>query len=165
MLVGLRRVCASTGNVLPRPRSCARVFGPVGRRYGCRAGSVSAHRRRSTAGAAGRNEARSGNPHVASRISRRVAQSGWAARPGTRGRSLLAVLELNGACGLAAGYGAAESPLAAQTSLATTTITDGRGLPFSSLNCTALTRSVSATLAQEAARDAIFFMAAPWHAW
>jgi hypothetical protein len=36
------------------------------------------------------------------------------------------------------------------TSLATTTITDGQVLPFSSLNCGALTNSVSAALAKEA---------------
>jgi hypothetical protein len=35
-------------------------------------------------------------------------------------------------------------------SLATTAITDGHVLPFSSLNCTALTRSVSAALAKDA---------------
>ena len=64
--------------------------------------------------------------------------------------SMLAVLELNGNCGLAAGYGAAEKPLAANTSLATTSITDGQVMPFSSLNCRALTRNVSATLGQEA---------------
>lgn len=64
--------------------------------------------------------------------------------------SMLAVLELNGTCGLAAGYGAAERPLATNTSLATTSITDGQVMPFSSLNCTALTRSVSASLGQEA---------------
>jgi hypothetical protein len=64
--------------------------------------------------------------------------------------SMLAVLELNGTCGLAAGYGAAERPLGSHTSLATTSITDGQVMPFSSLNCTALTRSVSASLGQEA---------------
>ena len=64
--------------------------------------------------------------------------------------SMLAVLELNGTCGLAAGYGAPERQLATNTSLATTSITDGRVMPFSSLNCTALTRNVSAALGQDA---------------
>ena len=64
--------------------------------------------------------------------------------------AMLAVLELNGSCGLSAGYGAPEKALAVNTSLATTAITDGQVMPFSALNCTALTRSVSASLSQVA---------------
>ncbi|MEO8598009.1 MAG: hypothetical protein ABI759_32115 [Candidatus Solibacter sp.] len=63
---------------------------------------------------------------------------------------MLAVLELSGNCGLAPGYGAAEAPAVATKSLATTSISDGQVLPFSQLNCTALTRSVSSSLAQTA---------------
>ena len=62
----------------------------------------------------------------------------------------LAVLELTGVCGLTPGHPAAEQPAAISASLAATTVTDGQVLPFSSLNCTALTRSVSAALAQDA---------------
>ena len=66
------------------------------------------------------------------------------------GTALLAVLELTGVCGIAAGYPDMEGSAALSNSLATTTITDGRVLPFSSLNCAALTRSVGAALAKEA---------------
>ena len=44
----------------------------------------------------------------------------------------------------------AEHAATTSTSLATTTITDGQVLPFSSLNCAALTNSVSGALAKEA---------------
>ena len=66
------------------------------------------------------------------------------------GSPLLAVLELTGTCGMAPGYPEMEASAAPYTSLATTTVTDGHVLPFSSLNCTALTRSVSAALAKDA---------------
>jgi hypothetical protein len=66
------------------------------------------------------------------------------------GAPLLAVLELSGACGISPGYREMEPSGTLFTSLATTTITDGHVLPFSSLNCTALTRSVSAALASAA---------------
>ena len=64
--------------------------------------------------------------------------------------AMLAVLELNGACGIAPGYRATEAPQVSTKSLATTAVSDGQVLPFSQLNCTALTRSVSAALAQTA---------------
>jgi hypothetical protein len=64
--------------------------------------------------------------------------------------SLLAVLDLAGVCGIAPGYADAERAAKSYSSLATTTITDGQVLPFSSLNCGALTNSVSAALAKEA---------------
>ena len=68
---------------------------------------------------------------------------------------LLAVLELNGTCGIPAGYSVGTRAVSA--SLATTTITDGQVLPFSPLNCTALTRSVSGALAQDAGAQRDFF--------
>ncbi len=61
----------------------------------------------------------------------------------------LAVLELNGVCGLFAGHSDSEFA-AVSASLATTTVTDGQVLPFSRLNCTALTRTVSSVLARDA---------------
>ena len=64
--------------------------------------------------------------------------------------SLLAVLDLTGVCGIAPGYADAERAATISTSLATTTITDGQVLPFSSINCAVLTNSVSAALAKEA---------------
>jgi hypothetical protein len=63
---------------------------------------------------------------------------------------LLAVLELSGTCGIAPGYSGVEHNGTVSASLATTTITDGQVLPFSVLNCSALTRSVSGALAQDA---------------
>jgi hypothetical protein len=62
----------------------------------------------------------------------------------------LAVLELNGTCGIAPGYSILERAAPTSPSLATTSITDGQVLPFSVLNCAALTRSVSAAVAQDA---------------
>jgi len=64
--------------------------------------------------------------------------------------SLMAVLDFTGVCGIAPGYADAERAAKISTSLATTTITDGQVLPFSSLNCATLTKSVSAALAKEA---------------
>ena len=91
---------------------------------------------------------------VASLMSQAGYRMEWRSLDGPRGEegdaSMLVVLELNGSCGLAAGYGTPEKPLAANTSLATTSITDRQVMPFSTLNCTALTSSVSASLAQEA---------------
>ena len=78
----------------------------------------------------------------------------WRSLDANRGQdadaSLLAVLDLTGVCGIAPGYAEAERAATISTSLATTTITDGQVLPFSSLNCAALTNSVSAALAKEA---------------
>lgn len=78
----------------------------------------------------------------------------WRSLDADRGESadtqFLAVLELTGTCGLAPGYSTGDHAAATSASLATTTITDGQVLPFSSLSCTALTRSVSAALAQDA---------------
>ncbi len=62
---------------------------------------------------------------------------------------LLAVLELTGVCGLSPGHSESETATAS-FSLATTTITDGQVLPFSRLNCTALTRTVFSVLAKDA---------------
>jgi hypothetical protein len=78
----------------------------------------------------------------------------WRSLDANRGQdadaSLLAVLDLSGVCGIASGFGGMERAAPSFPSLATTTITDGQVLPFSSLNCTALTNSLSAALAKEA---------------
>jgi hypothetical protein len=63
---------------------------------------------------------------------------------------LLVVLELSGICGIGAGNSAGEHEATSSTSLATTMVTEGRVLPFSTLNCTALTRSISGSLAKDA---------------
>src|SRR5436305_2350359 len=57
--------------------------------------------------------------------------------------SLLAVLELSGTCGLAPSDSSGDhtaTDATSATSLATTSISDGQVLPFSTLNCAALTR-------------------------
>jgi hypothetical protein len=78
----------------------------------------------------------------------------WRSLDANRGQdadaSLLAVLDLTGVCGIAPGFAETERAALSSSSLATTTITDGQVLPFSSLNCTALTSSLSAALAKEA---------------
>jgi hypothetical protein len=78
----------------------------------------------------------------------------WRSLDGNRGQdadaSLLAVLDLTGVCGIAPGYSDVERAAPVSASLATTTVTDGQVLPFSSLNCTTLTYSVSAALAKDA---------------
>jgi hypothetical protein len=78
----------------------------------------------------------------------------WRSLDANRGQdadaSLLAVLELTGVCGIAPGFAETERTPLSSSSLATTTVTDGQVLPFSSLNCMALTNSVSAALAREA---------------
>jgi hypothetical protein len=62
----------------------------------------------------------------------------------------LAVLELNGACALPAGYAASDSPPAKGASLATTNVTDGQVLPFSAIHCGALTRVLAPALSKDA---------------
>lgn len=60
--------------------------------------------------------------------------------------SYLAVVQLNGTCALPAGYIGILGPPVNGESLATTNITDGQVLPFSTVNCEALTRSVAPAL-------------------
>ena len=60
----------------------------------------------------------------------------------------LAVLELNGTCGMVAG--AAEPADPHTSSLANTSVSDGQVLPFSKVNCAVVTRSVGSALAHEA---------------
>ena len=78
----------------------------------------------------------------------------WRSLDADRGQDadapLMAVLELNGTCGIAPGYSSSERPASGSLSLATTSVTDGQVLPFSALNCATLTRSVIAGLTQEA---------------
>jgi hypothetical protein len=86
----------------------------------------------------------------------------WRSLDGDRGAEvdspLLAVLELNGVCGIEPGSVPAERPSTVAASLATTPITDGQVLPFSTLNCTALTHSIAGALAQDpgARRDFLY---------
>jgi hypothetical protein len=70
---------------------------------------------------------------------------------------LLVVVELNGTCALPLGYPVRTSASSAGA-LATTAVTDGQVLPFASVNCAALARSLSAPLAGDptAQRDYYF---------
>jgi hypothetical protein len=69
----------------------------------------------------------------------------------------LVVIELNGNCALPAGYDRPATPNAVATAFASTNVTDGQVLPFASVNCAAITRSLSATLWKEAAAQRDFY--------
>ncbi len=62
----------------------------------------------------------------------------------------LAVLELNGTCGLSAGNSPASAPPSTPNSLATTSVSDGQVLPFSKVNCAVVTKIVAPALLHEA---------------
>jgi hypothetical protein len=62
---------------------------------------------------------------------------------------LIAVIDLNGTCGLPPGSPEPAGPPPNGQSLATTSITDGRVLPFAAVNCGALTRTLSPDLVRE----------------
>jgi hypothetical protein len=72
--------------------------------------------------------------------------------------AFLAVVELNGTCALPAGYTYATAPTINAVSLATTDVTDGQVLPFSSIHCTVLSRSLAPLLLKTAAaqRDYLY---------
>jgi hypothetical protein len=76
----------------------------------------------------------------------------------TTDAAYLAVLELNGTCGLAAGHSVATAGDANLSSLATTSVSDGQVLPFSTVNCAVVTRSVAPALMREsgAQRDFLY---------
>jgi hypothetical protein len=63
--------------------------------------------------------------------------------------SVLTVVELNGTCTMPAGFDAAHGA-STGVSLATTNVTDGQVLPFSAVNCAALTRSLAPALLKDA---------------
>jgi hypothetical protein len=76
-------------------------------------------------------------------------------RAGSReaaGASALIVVELNGTCAPAP----LQNPLQNSTSLAVTSVADGRVLPFSTVDCTALSRSLSTALSGETAARRTF---------
>ena len=70
----------------------------------------------------------------------------------------LTVVHLNGNCSIPAGYAPSDDPAQRDKSLATTAITDGRVLPFSAVNCAALTRLLQPALMKEpgAQRDFLY---------
>ena len=69
----------------------------------------------------------------------------------------LVVVELNGNCSLPAGYERPSAPSAAPAAFASTNVTDGQVLPFASVNCATITRSLSTTLWKEAGAQRDFF--------
>ena len=69
--------------------------------------------------------------------------------------SFLAVVELNGVCALPAGN--AVAPAVSGASLATTNVTDGQVLPFSTVNCAALTHSLAPVLLKDTGAQRDFF--------
>ena len=60
------------------------------------------------------------------------------------------MVELNGICALPAGYAAGNSAAVNGNSLATTNVTDGQVLPFSAVNCAALSRVLAPVLSKDA---------------
>jgi hypothetical protein len=62
----------------------------------------------------------------------------------------LVVVELHGTCGVPAGGLTAEPPIDGVNSLASTSISDGRVLPFATVNCSNLNRTLAPPLAPEA---------------
>jgi hypothetical protein len=60
------------------------------------------------------------------------------------------VVDLNGICALPVGYAAGNAPAASGNSLATTNVTDGHVLPFSAVNCAALSRVLAPALLRDA---------------
>jgi hypothetical protein len=76
---------------------------------------------------------------------------------GESNSDFLVVVELNGNCVLPAGYAGRDVPAATSPALASTNVTDGRVLPFASVNCGALTRSLSTVLSKDAAAQRDFY--------
>jgi len=74
------------------------------------------------------------------------------------GAAALAVVELRGSCGMPAGSFSAEPSAVTGDSLAFSSTSEGRILPFSQLNCETLTRVVGPSLAAEpgARRDFLY---------
>jgi hypothetical protein len=72
--------------------------------------------------------------------------------------SNLAVVELRGTCGLPAGPVPPIEPIEEHEALASTPVTEGHVLPFTTVNCEAVTRLLVPALAQEAAarRDFVY---------
>ncbi len=87
----------------------------------------------------------------------RVEWRGSDSQPETTPATLI-VLHLQGACNVAAGNPAFDSALAESNALASTAVSDGVVLPFSTINCAALARVVWPVLSQEAAarRDFLY---------
>jgi hypothetical protein len=70
----------------------------------------------------------------------------------------LVIVELNGSCAMPAGFPPASDTAPRSKSLATTAITDGRVLPFSAVECAALTRLLQPALMKQpgAQRDFLY---------
>ena len=76
---------------------------------------------------------------------------------GESNSDFLVVVELNGNCALPAGYAGRDTPAAPSPALASTNVTDGRVLPFASVNCAAVTRSLATVLSKDAAAQRDFY--------
>jgi hypothetical protein len=64
------------------------------------------------------------------------------------GADFVSVVAFSGTCSIPAGYRSDEDRTPVSPVLATTAVTDGRVLPFSAVNCTALTRLLQSALLQ-----------------
>jgi hypothetical protein len=91
-------------------------------------------------------------------LSSLMQAAGYRVRWGGESNSdFLIVVELNGTCALPAGYAGRDLPAAPPSAFASTNVTDGRVLPFASVNCAALTRSLSTVLSRDAAAQRDFY--------
>ena len=69
----------------------------------------------------------------------------------------LVVVQLNGTCSLPAGYAGLAATPPPPSALASTNVTDGRVLPFSVVNCAAVTQSLASLLSSGAAAQRDFY--------
>ncbi len=76
---------------------------------------------------------------------------------GESNSSFLVVVQLNGTCALPAGYAGPATTPPPPSALASTTVTDGRVLPFSVVNCAAVTRSLASLLSGDAGAQRDFY--------
>src|ERR1017187_3581178 len=69
---------------------------------------------------------------------------------GVAAADALVVVELHGACGISPGTFVAEPPIDSLNSLASTSVSEGRVLPFASVHCSNLNRTLAPALVSEA---------------
>jgi hypothetical protein len=96
--------------------------------------------------------------HMKRELASLMRSAGYRVEWGGESRSpFLAVVELTGTCALSAGYPGRDAPVSTAGALASTNVTDGQVLPFASVNCAALTRSLSNALVRDAAAQRDFY--------
>ena len=96
--------------------------------------------------------------HMKRELTSLMHSAGYRVEWGGESRSpFLVVVELTGTCALSAGYPGRDTPVSAGAALASTNVTDGQVLPFASVTCAALTRSLSNALAHDVAAQRDYY--------